>query len=231
MTNDRHKHIVITIDGPAASGKSTTAKLIAKKFGWLYLDTGAMYRAMAVKTLREGISLDDTERIGELVKKVKMKMEQTDSGMRIYTDGLDVSRQIRTPKIDKAVGPVCEVPAVRDEMVRLQRSMLQYGNLVTDGRDMGTVVFPDADLKFYLTASIEARAKRRLIDMKNQGIGMTLEALKKEIALRDERDSSRPHSPLRKAEDAEEIDTSGLTIEEQAGLIVKKVETMLKDRE
>ena len=201
--------------------------MAAEKLGWLYLDTGAMYRAMAVKTLQQGIALDDADAIGDLARKVHMRMEQDSSGMRILVDGEDVTDQIRTPEIDKAVGPVCEVPAVREEMVRLQRHMRYFGHLVTDGRDMGTVVFPDADLKFFMTASIDARAKRRQIDMKKQGIRVSLKTLRQEIQKRDERDSTRSHSPLRQADDAILIDTSDIEVHEQLEIILQKTNDLL----
>ena len=227
MGKSRFKNIVVTLDGPAASGKSTTALRTARQLGWTYLDTGAMYRALAVKTLQCGISLDNETAIGKLAGKIRMRLEQSETGMRIFVDDEDVTDQIRTPEIDQAVGPVCEVPLVRREMVRLQREMLKFGHLITDGRDMGTVVFPDADLKFYVTASIESRARRRQIDMKKQGIRVTLDQLKKEIQQRDERDSNRDQSPLRKASDAIELDTSGLLIDEQVAFVVERIDQKL----
>jgi cytidylate kinase len=227
MGKSRFKNIVVTLDGPAASGKSTTALRAARQLGWTYLDTGAMYRALAVKTLQQGIALDDETVIGNLAGKIRMRMEQSEAGMRIFMDDEDVTDLIRTPEVDQAVGPVCEVPLVRQEMVRLQREMLQYGHLITDGRDMGTVVFPNADLKFYLTASIESRAKRRQIDMKKQGIRISLDQLKKEIQHRDDRDLNREHSPLRKASDAIELDTSNLSIDEQVAIVVARIDQLL----
>ncbi|MBN1781699.1 (d)CMP kinase [bacterium] len=222
------KNIVITLDGPAASGKSTTARLVAGKLGWLYLDTGAMYRAMAVKVLRRGISLDDTESIGRMAATTQIRLRQSQTGMHVFVDGVDVTDQIRTPEVDRAVGPVCEVPAVRDAMVRLQREIAREGHLVTDGRDMGTVVFPEAELKFYVTASIKNRADRRFQDMKKQGLGVSLEAVQADIEERDARDSQRDHSPLRKAEDAIELDTSGMTVDEQVGLVLRHIDRLIR---
>ena len=221
------KNIVITIDGPAASGKSTTARLVAQKLGWLYLDTGAMYRALTVKTMRQGISLTDPDSIGAMAKQTEMHLIQHDeSGIRIFVDEEDVTDQIRTPEIDKAVGPVCEVPEVREAMVRLQRDIARSGHLVTEGRDMGTVVFPDAELKFYMIASIDARAKRRQIDMKKRGIRVSLDALKKDIQQRDERDSQREQSPLRPAEDAYRMNTSSMTIDDQVKQVLQQVHAL-----
>ncbi|MBN2104115.1 (d)CMP kinase [bacterium] len=222
------RNIIITLDGPAASGKSTTARLVAQRLGWLYLDTGAMYRGLAVKAVRKGIPLTDPVSIGAMAKQTKMHMLQDDSaGMQIFVDEEDVTDQIRTPEIDKAVGPVCEVPEVRDEMVRLQRAMAKCGHLVTEGRDMGTVVFPNADLKFYIIASIDARAKRRQIDMKQRGIRLSLDALQKDIQQRDERDSQREHSPLCPADDARQINTSEMTIDEQVNEVLQQVDRLL----
>ncbi|HDQ44265.1 MAG TPA: (d)CMP kinase [bacterium] len=215
--------MVVTLDGPAASGKSTTARLVAKEMGWLYLDTGAMYRAMAVKVLDEGIPLDDPEAIGAMARRTKMTLKASDEGTRVFLDGVEVTHRIRTPEVDRAVGPVCEVPVVREVLVALQREIGKKGSLVAEGRDMGTVVFPDADLKFYVIASIEARARRRRIDMERQGISVSLDELIHEIERRDRRDSERTHSPLRPAGDAGLLDTSEMTLEQQVGTVVQKI--------
>jgi cytidylate kinase len=224
MTNsNRSETMIVTLDGPAASGKSTTARLVAKKMGWLYLDTGAMYRAMAVKALDEGIPLDDPKTIGDMAGRTKMTLKSSDQGTRVFLDGEEVTHRIRTPEVDRAVGPVCEVPAVREVLVSLQREIGKQGSLVAEGRDMGTVVFPDAELKFYVVASIEARARRRQKDMEKQGIAVSLEELSREIERRDKRDSGRAESPLKPAEEAELLDTSDMTIEEQVETIVQKI--------
>lgn len=223
MANE-HRHFIVTLDGPAASGKSTTARLVAEKMGWLYLDTGAMYRAMAVKVVRRGVDLDKQSAIAEIAKGSDVRLEPTSEKTRVFIDGHEVTDAIRMPEIDQAVGPVCEVPFVREMMVDLQRKIGQGTNLVAEGRDMGTVVFPNAPLKFYVIASIEARAKRRLCDLKKKGIDISLAQLMEDIRKRDERDSGRSHSPLKPADDAIELDTSNRTIDEQVKFIVDHID-------
>jgi len=221
----------VTIDGPAASGKSTTARRVAEELGWLYLDTGAMYRAMAVKALDSGIPLSDVAAIGKLADRTAVRLEMTSGGMRVLVDEQDVSARIRTPEVDRAVGPVCEVPRVREVMVALQRAAAAQGDLIAEGRDMGTVVFPGADLKFYMMASLEARAARRRRDMQKQGLEMTLEELAEEIRIRDERDSRRANSPLVPAPDAVAVDTTRMTVEEQNCFILERIREKLKGRD
>jgi cytidylate kinase len=202
---------------------------VAERLGWLYLDTGAMYRAVALKVLRLSIPLTDTERISRAAAGVRIVLRPSPEGLTVLLDGEDVTSDIRTPEVDRAVGPVCEIPAVRDVLVPLQRRFAEKGNLVTDGRDQGTVVFSDADLKFYVTASLEERAKRRKRDQEKKGINVSLEDVARDIEERDGRDSRRQHSPLRRADDAVVLDTTGMTIEEQVdricGAIHKKMES------
>jgi cytidylate kinase len=192
---------------------------VAERLGWLYLDTGAMYRAVALRVLRLSIPLTDTGRISKTAADVKIQLQPSPQGLRVLLDGEDVTADIRMPEVDRAVGPVCEIPAVREVLVPQQRSFAEKGNLVTDGRDQGTVVFPDADLKFYVTASLEERARRRKKDQENKGIRVPLNDVARDIEERDHRDSRRQHSPLRQADNAVLLDTTGLTIEEQVGLI------------
>ncbi|MFH1940584.1 MAG: (d)CMP kinase [bacterium] len=221
---------IITIDGPAASGKSTTARMVAQRLGWLYLDTGAMYRAMTVKVLRDGIPLGDEDAIGCLAGRTKIELVLSSEGTRVFADGDDVTSDIRSPAVDRAVGPVCEVPHVREEMVALQRSLGNSGNVVAEGRDMGTVVFPDANLKFFMVASIHERAIRRQRDMTGQGLKVPLEQLKEEIERRDRRDSSRENSPLLKAEDAILIDTTAMDVQEQVDFVIDHIRKIRDDR-
>jgi CMP/dCMP kinase len=192
---------------------------VAERLGWLYLDTGAMYRAVALKVLRLSIPLTDTERISRTAAEVHVLLRPSPRGLTVLLDGEDVTSDIRTPEVDRAVGPVCEIPDVRDVLVPRQRRFAEKGNLITDGRDQGTVVFPDADLKFFVTASLEERAKRRKKDQENKGIRVSLEDLARDIAERDGRDSRRQHSPLRRADDAVVLDTTGMTVEEQVDRI------------
>lgn len=219
----KENQLIVTIDGPAASGKSTTARLVAERKGWLYLDTGAMYRAMAVKALRNGLSLNDADAIARMADVTPIDLEFDPRGTRVYVDGKDVTPEIRTPEVDRAVGPVCEVNRVREILVSRQRQIGGKGSLVAEGRDMGTVVFPDADLKYYMIASIRSRAERRQKDLEQQGIHLSIDTLTKEIERRDRRDQSRANSPLKPAEDAIQLDTSQLTIEEQVKAVLKRI--------
>jgi len=214
---------IITIDGPAASGKSTTARIVAQRLGWLYLDTGAMYRAITVKVIDSNISFDNTEAIGRAAEDTKIDLIPYGNGTRVFIDKTEVTERIRTPEIDKAVGPVCEVDKVRSILVAQQRAIGSKGRVVAEGRDMGTVVFPDAKYKFYMVASLNDRALRRKKDLEKQGIDISLKDLIKDIERRDNRDSSRSNSPLTKADDAVLIDTSNLDIEQQVNLVIKRV--------
>ena len=223
MSKQESRRFIVAIDGPAGSGKSTTARLTARKLGWLYLDTGAMYRAITVKVLKEKIPLDDTEAIVRVAENSIIRLQPSEIGMRVFIDDDEVTSEIRRPEVDKAVGPVCEIEGVRRRMVEQQRKMGQESKLIAEGRDMTTVVFPDADLKFYLTASLEERARRRQKDLEGQNIFMPLDRLMKEIEKRDLRDSSRRISPLRKAEDAILVDTTDMSIEDQVSIIIKHI--------
>lgn len=214
---------VVVIDGPAASGKSTTAKRVAGELGWLYLDTGAMYRAITVKVLKNRISLNDPKSIGRLVENIQIDFKHDKEGLRVIIDGEDVTAAIRTPEVDRAVGPVCEVDKVREVMVQKQRDIASNRQIVAEGRDMGTVVFPHADLKFYMVASIDERAKRRQEDLSKQAIHMSLNDIKNELRRRDERDSTRSNSPLMQAKDAICINTTKMKIEEQVDFIVDHI--------
>lgn len=214
---------IVTIDGPAGSGKSTTARLVAKKLGWLYLDTGAMYRAVTLKVLRDQIALDDIESIGRIAEKIKIQLVPSEKGTQVFLDGDEVTSEIRHPEVDRAVGPVCEVPKVREVMVNLQRKMSRKGHVVAEGRDVGTIVFPDADVKFFMIASVDERAQRRHKDLKKQGIDISADKLKIEMGRRDQRDSQRQNSPLMKAEDAILLDTTRMNIQEQVDFVISDI--------
>ncbi|HHS13559.1 MAG TPA: (d)CMP kinase [bacterium] len=218
--------MVVTIDGPAASGKSTTARRLARLLGWMYLDTGAMYRAMTVKVLDHHIPLEDTEAISRLAETTEINLISTSNETRVWIDGIDRTDEIRNPAVDRAVGPVCEVPRVRELMVGFQRRLAEKRCLIAEGRDMGTVVFPGADLKFFMVASVEERTQRRQKDMLKQNIQISLKELEAEIRKRDERDSRRSQSPLKPAEDAVLVDTTRLTPEEQVDLILKHIQNI-----
>ncbi|MEQ2129248.1 (d)CMP kinase [Caldanaerobacter subterraneus KAk] len=202
--------VKIAIDGPAGAGKSTVAKKLAKLLGFTYIDTGAMYRAITLKVLRENISLKDEERIVEVARKSDISLD----GERVFLDGEDVSEEIRKPIISEKVSVVSQIPEVREILVKKQRKIAEGKNVVMDGRDIGTVVLPDAQFKFFLTASLEERARRRYEELKNKGTEVKYEEVLEEIKKRDSLDSSRKTSPLTIPEGAILIDTTDLTEEE-----------------
>ena len=200
----------IAIDGPAGAGKSTMAKVLAEKLGIDYIDTGAMYRAVALKLLKEGVDYEDTQALAKL-------LEDTDVdyyGGRVYLDGEDVSAVIRTPDVSDMASKSSAVPAVRDKLGELQMAIAKKRSLIMDGRDIGTVIIPDAEFKFFLNASSRIRAYRRVCEMREKGIECDLDTVEQEIKDRDYRDSHRDYHPLKKADDAIEIDTSDLRISE-----------------
>ena len=221
------KKLIIAIDGPAGSGKSTTAKRVAERLGLLYIDTGAMYRAATLKVLEEGVALDDEHAISELMDQINIDLQQVDGQLKVFLDGVDVSDAIRSPEVTRSIAPVCAMAHVREVLVRKQREMGRNGGVVMEGRDIGTVVFPEADLKVYLTASIQERAKRRYRELKRKGIDMPLDRLEQEIATRDRTDQERDLAPLRQAPDALVIDTTDLTIDEQ----VERIIALAEDRQ
>ncbi|MGB6129604.1 MAG: (d)CMP kinase [Psychrilyobacter sp.] len=210
---------IVAVDGPAGSGKSTISKMVAEKYRLTYLDTGAMYRMIAFTSIRDGVDLDNIEEVVNLLNKVKIDMK---NGM-FYVDGVDVSLDIRTPEVTAIVSKVAAIREVRVKLVDLQREISKGKDVILDGRDIGTVVFINADLKIFLVASPEERAKRRVLDFKNKGINEKFEDVLSEIIRRDEFDSNRKESPLKKAEDAIEIDTSFMNIEEVVGAISEMV--------
>ena len=218
--------MIIAIDGPAGSGKSSTAKLVANALHVLHLDTGAMYRAITLKCLRQGIAFTDNEAMGRTMRLTAISFTGTPTDMRVWMDGEDVSEAVRGDDVTKNVSDYCTVPVVREELVGLQRKIAEGQSVVCEGRDIGTVVFPAADLKFFMVASIEARARRRKIDFERMGVHKDLAGIITEIKERDRKDSTRLHSPLKKADDAIEIDTTHLTIDEQVEFIVEKAKAL-----
>ena len=213
-------HVTIAMDGPAGSGKSTVARRVAEKLGLLYLDSGAMYRAVTVLAIQNKVETD-TSKLIELVKTCCINFEE--NGKKILLNSDDVSIQIRTPEVNKLVADIAKVPEIRNEIVKHQQKIGEEGSIIAEGRDLTTIVFPDADFKFYLDASVKERAKRRFADLQAQNVDTTLEAVETEISARDEKDTSREHSPLRAAEDAIQVDTTGKTIEEVVDFIVAQV--------
>ena len=212
--------ITIAIDGPAGAGKSTIAKILSKSLGITYLDTGAMYRTVALKAIREGINTRDEASLEKLVSDIDIKIEYHENEQHIFLDGEDVSGKIRTPEVSKGASDVSAVKAVRIRMVELQREIAAGQSVVMDGRDIGTFVLPDAKYKFFLNASLEERARRRYKEQIEKGIkDITLEDVMRDIEYRDKNDSSRDFAPLAKAEDAIEIDTTDMTVQQ----VVEKI--------
>ncbi|ANR71317.1 cytidylate kinase [Selenomonas sp. oral taxon 126] len=211
---------VIAIDGPAGAGKSTVAKIVAEKLGYTYIDTGAMYRGVAWKTLRDDKDAPD-EAILRAVHDIDVRLACTESGTRVTVDGTDVTAEIRTPEVTHIVSRVAALGPVREKMVELQRAMAADSAVVMDGRDIGTNVLPNADVKIFLTASVEERARRRYDEMVAKGYAVNFDALKDEIASRDKQDSERAISPLRQAEDAVLLDSTALTIDEVVARILE----------
>lgn len=204
--------LIIAVDGPVGAGKSTAARLLAKRLGYRYIDSGAMYRALAWKALQAGLDLDDERCLRRLVDKTSIVFAPSGDQELILVDGQDASRQIRERETEQASSKVSIHPSVRSVMVEQQRRMAAQGGVVMDGRDIGTVVFPAADLKFYLTARLEVRAKRRSLEPQTTGAIRGVDELAEEIKARDARDMSRRASPLRKADEAVTIDTSDLSV-------------------
>ncbi len=221
------RNLVIAIDGPAGSGKSTTARFVADRLGLLHIDTGAMYRAVTLKVLERGLSPHDVEAVSNLIDSTTVELKRRDSSLRVLLDAKDVTDRIRDPDVTRAVSAVSRIRHVRQAMVKQQRAMGLSQGVVLEGRDIGTVVFPDADLKIFLVASLEARAERREKELAGKGISISRPKLMDEIEERDKLDSTREESPLRRADDAIEIDTSKLSILQQVGFVVEKAKEIL----
>lgn len=214
------KEFIVTVDGPAGSGKSTIAKIIAKKYGFTYLDTGAMYRMIALYALENSIDLQDSKAIETMLKNTKLDIV----GNQFFLNGKDVSDEIRTPRVSAIVSPVSAIKEVRVKLVDLQREISKGKSVILDGRDIGTVVFPSGDVKIYLVASPEERAKRRLKEYEEKGVEADYESVLTSIKERDFIDSTRKESPLKKAEDAHEIDSSTMSIDEVVEVISKYID-------
>jgi cytidylate kinase len=215
--------MIVAIDGPAATGKSTSAKLVAQKLGFTYMDTGAMYRCITLSVLRNHISLADEEALQLLIQGMDIHFERTDDNLVVRLNKEDVSTLIRKPEVTSHVSAVSALPQVRNHMVAIQRKIAKNQDCVIEGRDIGTIVFPKADVKFFLVADDIIRARRRQLDLKAIGEERTIDELVEEICRRDRFDSERSHSPLKKADDAVEVDTSQLTIDEQVDFMVNRV--------
>ena len=214
--SDKKNSIIIAIDGPAGSGKSTVSKLIASRLGLLYIDTGAMYRALTLKAIQSRLDLEDERSLIGLAKTTDIDLKEAGGALKGYLDGKDVTLSIRTNELTNKVKYVARVPGVRARMVDLQRALAKREGAVLEGRDIGTVVFPDARFKFYLDADVKERAKRRHRDLLAQGDDMTLELVEKDVVSRDTSDMNRSCGALKRSNDAVLIDTTDLTIDEVA---------------
>ena len=214
----------VAIDGPASSGKSTISKLIAKKNHFVYLDTGAMYRVVTLAVLKNQISLDDHRAIEQLVQTIEIGFSMQDGKQSVFMNGEDVTDEIRSVEVTRNVSAVSALKEVRTRLVHLQREIVENHSIIMDGRDIGTVVLPQAEIKIFLVASVEERAKRRFIENQEKGIEMSYEELVEDIRRRDHIDSTRKESPLKKAEDAIEIDTTTMTIDD----VVKTVTALIQ---
>jgi len=219
---------VIAIDGPAGSGKSTSARILAARLGYQYLDTGAMYRALTWFAIQNGVAPSDGTRLAVLARSVEITFETHEDINRVSINGRDVTSEIRSPMVTELVSEVSAHQGVRQAMVEKQREIGARGEIVAEGRDTTTVVFPDADVKVYLDCNVSTRAQRRLIDMARLGVSTTLQEQIAEIERRDKHDSERKHSPLTKSRDAYFVDTTNTTIEEQVERVLALLKTVLK---
>ena len=232
MTGRERRELIVSIDGPVGAGKSTVARILAKKLGYQYIDSGAMYRAVASVALREGIDLNDEGALSSLINRMKIEFREEEGKMRTYLWDEDISDEIRSPEASQASSRISVLQEVRKRLVALQRQVGEKcdGGVVMEGRDIGTVVFPDADIKFFLDGSPEERARRRHQELMGAGVRMDLSETMREIRIRDERDRQRALSPLRPAEDCIVIDSTELEVEQVVNLMLDKIRGRLKAR-
>lgn len=221
-------NIQIALDGPAGAGKSTIAKQLAAHLDYVYIDTGAMYRAVTLAALEQGLNLEDGQVLGELMQSLDIRLTPGNQGQRVFIGDREVTEAIRTNEVTNNVSFVARQAEVRSALVIAQRKLAEHGGIVMDGRDIGTVVLPDAELKVFLTASVEERASRRHRENKSRGIDSDLSSLQAEIALRDKRDSERTVSPLKQADDAIYLDTTELNIDQVVARLTELAEGVLK---
>src|SRR5512135_1213122 len=219
----KKKKLVIAIDGPSGAGKSTLARLLASRLGYIYIDTGAMYRAVGWKAKREGIDPDDEGALADLCRRTEVTIKLDASDPRFYVDGRDVSGEIRTPEMGMMASAVSKSRAVRERLLVLQRELGKNGGVVMDGRDIGTIVFPDADVKFYLDASAEERGRRRYLELRAKGMDVDRARITQEIEERDKQDSGREIAPIKQADDALLIDSSSMSIDEVLNRMVSEI--------
>ena len=213
----------IAIDGPAGAGKSSVAKVLAKRLNCIYLDTGAMYRAVTWLAMQQQVPFDDLTGMDQLLKNLQLEFREEDGVQHLYCNGMDVTEAIRSTEVSANVSAVAMIPLVREAMVAQQQKIAADCDVLMDGRDIGTTVLPDARYKFFLTASLEERARRRYLELQQKGVSVDMEQLKRDIALRDQKDSQREVSPLVQAPDAELIDTSHMTFDEVVEKLFHKI--------
>ena len=218
------KKWIIAIDGPSGAGKSTVAKLLAKRLGYVVLDTGAMYRAVAFRAKQRGICLEDEERLSQLASSLQVTFLTINGELRVLCDGEDVTESIRSPEMSSLASDISKKEGVRGALVRLQREMGRAGGVILEGRDIGTVVFPDADAKFYLDADAEERARRRYEELARKGVKVNFQETLEDVIRRDRNDMTRAISPLRKAKDAVVIDSTYLSVEEVVEKMIQVIQ-------
>lgn len=223
MCAEQVRKLIVAIDGPAGAGKSTVAKRLAKELGYTYMDTGAMYRAFAWKVMKEGIDLSDEKKLERVLQDTSIELLEQDGRSSVLLNGVDVTDRIRTPELSQLASRVSTSKIVRERMVELQRDMGSHGGVVAEGRDIGTVVFPNAEVKVFLDASSEERARRRFEELRSQGREVTVEETLAEMEQRDRRDRERDVAPLRKAEDAVVIDSTHAGVDGVVGRIMQEI--------
>ncbi len=216
---------VVTIDGPSAAGKSTTARAVAERLGFVYVDSGALYRAVAYRVLHEQLAPEEGPALEACLARLQLDLSGSPSHPQVWLDGRDVSREIRTPEVSEMSSRLAALPSVRQRLVEIQRSLGERGPLVAEGRDLGTVVYPDADVKIFLEADLDTRARRRHRELQSRGILTGLEEVRSDLARRDHRDSTRATSPLRAPEGAAWVDTTGMDVEQQVEAVIEVVRT------
>ena len=219
---------IVAIDGPAGAGKGTITKLVGERLNLLNIDTGAMYRCVALQMIRDNIKIEELDKIEKLLKNINISLVNKDGNINVFLNEEDVTNKIRTEEISKFVSPVSAIRIIREKMVELQRKFGEEQDIIMEGRDIGTEVFPNANVKIYLDATSEERARRRLIQNQEKGIECNYEEILKEIRIRDERDSTREISPLKKADDAILVDSTNMTIDEVVAEIIGIIEKVKK---
>ena len=224
----RKNGLIVAIDGPSGAGKSTITRRLADQLSYIYIDTGAMYRALALAVQRAGISIDDQEKVVELCRRAELSFRVEDGVSRIILNGEDVADQIRTPEISLLTSCIASMKAVRELLLVKQRQMGQGGGVILEGRDIGTVVFPDADVKFFLSATAEERGRRRYLELRGKGVQVDLARTVDEVVARDLQDENRDHAPLRQAEDAIAVDSTCLSIGEVVDGMVQIIEDRMR---